>query len=181
MKLYHIDRFGHLKSGELISLVKDFNTNKLKDRTYYEKGLSSHGIHYFTSDWSNKDYLLDAIFEYERLINYPEKLSRYQSFFCFDEYGVIDFIKEKDLEDNFYKIYEIDVDDKRVEKHNMLLIRGWSHQSAIRYARLYWENKSDVYNKDAKIVDEYLVELPVVIGREVKINELEKIIQERKN
>ena len=31
---------------------------------------------------------MDIIFEYERLLNYKEKLSRYQAFYAFDSEGV---------------------------------------------------------------------------------------------
>ena len=41
MKLYHIDRSGHIKSGETISLIKNFPTKKMKDKEYYKDGLSS--------------------------------------------------------------------------------------------------------------------------------------------
>lgn len=176
MKLYHIDRSGHIKSGDTISLVKDFSTNKMKEKEYYKNGLSSHGLWYYTSDARDKNFFLDAIFEYERLLHYPKKLSRYQAFFCFDAQGVIEFINMKYLEDNFYKIYEIEVDEKRVEKHNMSLVRGWSHQSTIKYARMYWEDLPDAYDKDAKVICEYLVKLPVIIGKEVSLKEIKKQI-----
>lgn len=181
MKLYHIDRSGHIKSGETIDLINPFTNEIMKDKAYYKKGLSSHGIHYFTYDATNKDYLIDVVFEYERLINYPEKISRYQALFCFDEEGVIEFVHSRYLKDNFYKIYEVEVSEKKFERHNMELVRGWSHQSAIQYAKLYWEDKENKFNKDAKVLYEYLVKLPIVIGREVRLSELEKLAKNRKN
>lgn len=75
-----------------------------------------------------------------------------------------------------YKIYEIEVDEKRVEKHNMSLVRGWSHQSIIKYARMYWEDLPDAYDKEAKVIYEYLVKLPVIIGKEVSLKEIKKQI-----
>ena len=179
MKLYHIDRSGHIKSGETISLIKNFPTKKMKDKEYYKDGLSSHGLCYYTYDARDNNFLIDVVFEYERLLHYPDKLSRYQAFFCFDGYGVIEFVKTKYLEDNFYKIYEIDVDPKKVERHNMSLVRGWSHQSALKYARLYFEDKPNIYDKDDKIIYEYLVKLPVVIGKEIKLSQIEKIVKQK--
>lgn len=172
MKLYHIDRSGHLQPGQTINLIKDFATDKMQKEDYFQDGLSSHGIHYFLGDSRNNDYFIDAVFEYERMLHYPEKLSRYQAFYCFDKNGVENFIKSKYLEDNFYKIYEVDIKKENFERHNMELVRGWSHQSAIKYARLYWEDKEDIYKKDAKITYEYLVKLPVTLGKEVKLSEI---------
>lgn len=180
MKLYHIDRLGHVKTGETIELINSFTNDKMKGKEYYKKGLSSHGIHYYTFDATNKDYLIDVVFEYERLIHYPQKLSRYQSLFCFDIYGAIDFIKTKYLEDNFYKIYEIEVNEKDFERHNMSLVKGWSHQSCIKYAKLYWENKPDAISDKSKVIYEYLVKLPVKIGKEITLKDLEKEIKNKK-
>ena len=174
MKLYHIDRSGFLKEGKIIELIQNFATDKMDNEDYFKDGLSSHGIHYFTNDAVNKDYLLDAIFEYERMLNYPEKLSRFQAFYCFDKEGLEKFINKKYLEDNFYKIYEIEISKKDYERHNMELVRGWSFQSTVKYARLYWEDKSDPYKKDAEVTYEYLVKLPVTIGKEVKLKDILK-------
>lgn len=177
MKLYHIDRSGYLKEGQTIELIKNFATPKMQKEDYFLDGLSSHGLHYFTHDAINKDYLIDAVFEYERMLHYPEKLSRFQAFYCFDRDGLEKFVKTKYLEDNFYKIYEIDVPKKNYERHNMELVRGWSFQSIVKYARLYWKDKDDIYKEDAKTTYEYLVKLPITIGKEV---ELSKIIKNKK-
>jgi len=174
MKLYHIDRSGFLKEGQIIDLIESFATSKMQKEDYFQEGLSSHGLHYFTHDAVNKDYLLDTIFEYERMLHYPEKLSRFQAFYCFDKKGLENFIKNKYLEDNFYKIYEIDVPKEKYERHNMELVRGWSFQSAVKYARLYWENKKDPFKEDAKVINEYLVKLPIRIGKEVKLSNILK-------
>lgn len=123
MKLYHLDRTGHIKVGTKIELQKDFY-NEITDNEYFKDGLSSHGIRYYLQDAVNKDYEIDAIFEYERRINFPNKISRYQALFAFELEDVVEFIKKYNLEDNFYKIYEIETDN--YEKHNMNLVRGWS-------------------------------------------------------
>lgn len=43
------------------------------------------------------------------------------------------------------------------------------------------EDKENKFNKDAKVIYEYLVKLPVVIGREVSLNELEKLVQKQED
>jgi len=176
MKLYHIDRSGHINQNQKLFLLKDYYTD-VTDSEYFKDGLSSHGCRYFLGDHSNKDFAIDAIFEYERMINYPNQLSRYQAFFAFDEKGIINFIEKKELEDNYYKIYEIETD--QYEIHNFNLVRGWSHCTMSKYAKLYWGNGADP-NKDREPIYEYLIKLPVTIGREVKLSEIKKIIENKK-
>ena len=170
MKLYHVDRLGHLLPNQIIELTNDFY-NDTTDNEYYKEGLSSHGIHFYLKDINDKDYAMDAIFEYERIINFPKKISRYQALFTFDINGVMAFIKKKELNDNFYKIYE--VDPEYYERHNMSLIRGWSHCIISKMAKLYWNDEVDPDDKK-EVVYEYLIKLPAKIGREVSYKELKE-------
>ncbi len=172
MKLYHIDRTSHLKEGTKIELIKDFYTD-ITENEYFKDGLSSHGIRYYLYDCVNKDYEIDAIFEYERRINYKDKLSRYQALFAFDPESVVEFIKKYNLEDNFYKIYEMETNN--FEKHNMNLVRGWSHCMISKYAKLYWSDGEDIA-KDRKPIYEYLVHLPITLGKEVSLKEIKELI-----
>lgn len=175
MKLYHIDRSGHLKTDDKIELVKDFYTENTNNE-YFTNGLSSHGLRYYLSNHTNKDYAIDAIFEYERMINYPNQLSRYQALFAFDENGVISFIEEQSLEYDYYKIFALDVE--HYEKHNINLVRGWSHCSMSKFAKLYWENGEDP-KEGREPIYEYLIELPIVIGEEVKLDEIKKLVKKK--
>lgn len=111
------------------------------------------------------------------MINYPDKLSRYQALFAFDEKGVIDFIEKKQLEYTFYKIYEIETD--QYEVHNINLVRGWSHSTMSKFAKLYWENGEDP-DRNREPIYEYLIKLPITIGREVKLSEIKEIIESKK-
>ena len=176
MKLYHIDRSGHVKEGQVIELIKDYYSDKTKSE-YFKDGLSSHGRIYFLADQVNKDFAIDAIYEYERMINYPNKLSRYQAFFAFDKKGLISFIEKKQLEDNYYKIYEIDTDD--YESHDFNLIKGWSHCVISNFAKLYWESCVSSDNNNEAIY-EYLVRLPITIGKEVKLSEIKEAFESEK-
>ncbi len=120
MKLYHVDRFGTINEGQTLKLQENIHFgNELKDQAlnstilYYDKGLSHHGIHYLlNNELSNNgamplSYVMDIIFEYERMLNYKTKLSRYQSFFAFDKIGVKEFIKNNNLSESFYKIRSV--------------------------------------------------------------------------
>ncbi len=172
MKLYHIDRTGHMSTGTKVELIKNYYTD-ITDNEYFKDGLSSHGIRYYLNDSVNKDYQIDAIFEYERRLNFKDKLSRYQALFAFEKEGVIEFINSHSLEDNFYKIYEIETE--QYEKHNMNLVRGWSHCMISKYAKLYWSDGEDL-KKDRKPIYEYLVHLPVILGREVTLEEIKEML-----
>lgn len=172
IKLYHIDRAGHLKENDEIEPIKDIQIRQphlLKEcenliNNIYPEGLSFHGRRYFLDNINNFSMGLDIIFEYERRLHYPEKLSRYQSLFAFDKQGVYQFIQKKELNYEYYKIYEIEYE--YCEKHDMNLIRGWGQYDCTVNAKYYWENIPD-YNPKNKPLYEFLVKLPVKIGKEV--------------
>lgn len=77
----------------------------------------------------------------------------------------------------FYKIYEIEVSDDCYQKYVMNLVRGWNMESTIYYAKCYWENKKDeIFKADEEPAYEYLIKLPVTIGKEATKKELELIV-----
>lgn len=181
MKLYHIDRFGTISEGQVLNLQKNiyFEDNFMQKCLEtvilsYKDGLSHHGINYLlTNNLSNNDVMplsnvMDIIFEYERMLNYSSKLSRYQSFYAFDCEGVKKFIKNNNLNKSFFKIYEVESD--YYEKHNITLISGDSHYNIAAMAKCYWEDRDDPYGRP--ILNEYLLKYPVKIIREVKLEEI---------
>lgn len=179
MILYHVDRSGHLATGMKIDLVKNFE--KLVPEYYFE-GLSSHGVQYYLRDFKSKDDTLEAVFEYERRLHYSDKFSRLTSFYASDAASVLKGIEKRKLDEVFYKIYEIEVSDDCYQKYVMNLVRGWNMESTIYYAKCYWENKKDeIFKADEEPVYEYLVKLPVVIGKEVTKKELELIVSVKQN
>ena len=49
-------------------------------------------------------------------------------------------------------------------------------ESTIYYVRCYWKNKKDeIFKADEELVYEYLINLPVTIGKEATKKELELI------
>ena len=179
MILYHVDRSGHLATGMKIDLVKNFE--KLVPEYYFE-GLSSHGVHYYLGDFKSKDDTLEAVFEYERRLHYSDKFSRLTSFYASDANGVLRAIEKRNLDEVFYKIYEIEVSDDCYQKYVMNLVRGWNMESTIYYVRCYWKNKKDeIFKADEEPVYEYLIKLPVTIGKEVTKKELELIVSVKQN
>ncbi len=177
MKLYHIDRSGLLQENQKIEYIDKYdylkpvfkeNLEIIKKR--YDDKLSLHGRRYFLNEYDTKSSGMDIIFEYERIINYPDKLSRFQSFFAFDIEGLFQFIEKKELDFEFFKVYEVEYD--YYEKHDMNLIRGWSNYDTIINAKYYWENKKTY--RDEKPIYEYLLKLPVVLKKEVTFDYLRK-------
>ncbi len=172
VKLYHIDRLGNIKVGQKVDYIKDIVIHRpfLKAecadimQEYFPNGLSMHGKRFFLEGYNSASCGMDVIFEYERRLHYPEKLSRYEAFFAFDEKGVQQFIEKKELDYEFFKVYEIDYD--YYERHNMNFVSGWAHFDTIVKAKYYWENRED-YNKDKEPIYEYLVKFPITIGKEV--------------
>lgn len=177
MKLYHIDRNCLLHERQKIDYIDKYDYLKplfkenveIIEKRYNNK-LSSHGRRYFLDEYNAKSCGIDIIFEYERIINYPDKISRFQSLFAFDIEGVLQFIEKKELDFEFFKVYEVEYD--YYEKHDMNLIRGWSNYDTIINAKYYWENKKSYI--DEKPIYEYLLRLPVVIKKEVKFEYLKE-------
>lgn len=177
MKLYHIDRSGNLNCGILTlrkktfikmdSVISNMFENNLK--AYYKEGISSHGEYYYANKINNISFMIDIIFEYERLLNFSNHISRYESFFAFDKIGVLKFISENQIEN--YKIFE--VESKYYEKHNMRLLKGDVHFIISELAKDYW-NDTNKYNIEINNpLYEYLLQFPVNVIKEVKIDELE--------
>ena len=182
MKLYHIDRLGTINEKQTLNLHKNiYFENELRDKClsmimpYYNEGLSQHGIRYLlNNELLNNNVMplsnvMEIVFEYERMLNYKDKISRYQAFFAFDNNGVKKFIKQKNLSTSYYKIYEVESD--YFEAHNMNLIRGSKHYDTAAMAKIYWENGDDPYGRD--VLNEYLLKYPVRIIKEVKLEEID--------
>ena len=112
--------------------------------------------------------MIDIVFEYERLLNFPNNISRYESFFAFDKAGVLKFLSENQIED--YKIYE--VESKYCEKHNMRFLKSNVNFIMSELANDYW-SCTNRYNIELdNPLYEYLLQFPVHIIKEVKIDEL---------
>lgn len=182
MKLYHIDRFGTINVGQILELQKNIYIENQEEQKcldkiipYYSNGLSHHGICYlFNNELANNNVMplnnvMDIIFEYERMLNYSDKLSRYEAFYAFDNIGIREFIQNNNLSESFYKIYEVESD--YYEKHNMTLVSGNFHYNIAAMAKIYWENGEDPYNR--QVINEYLLKFPIRIIREVRLDEID--------
>ncbi len=161
MKLYHIDRIGHLKPNTILELAQANNEN-------YKEGFSTHGVRMYLSASNSKDHTIEAVFEHERQMHFPDKICRYQAFYAFEKEAIIEFFEAKQLHREFYKIYEIEAE--HYSKHDMSLVRGLSLYEISKYAKRYWNQE-----QDKKPIFEYLVKYPIKIGKEISYEELKKI------
>ena len=49
-------------------------------------------------------------------------------------------------------------------------------ESTIYYVKCYWEKKDEIFKTDEEPVYEYLIKLPLTIGKEATKKELELIV-----
>ena len=180
MKLYHVDRSLSLQENQVLNISNNFKIDNQEFQkclelsgSFIEDGLSSHGIHYFLNNGVGNGVMslsdvMDIIFEYERQLNYSDKLSRYKAFYALDKDGVKKFIEKYNLQDTFYKIYEVESD--YYESHNMTLISGSSHYTISAMAKCYWENLPDPFNREP--LTEYLLKYPIRTKNEVRLEDI---------
>lgn len=158
MKAYHIDRNNSLRENTLYSLDNEISVSPkfleplVKD--FYSDGLSLHGKRYFSSP-SNSVYagttIYENIFEYERKLYYPNKNSRYQSFFAVKEIKDlrkwVTVFSMKDLEK--ISIWEIDTLESAVQEFDAAFLIGGDLKSLENFsplvssykAKKYWEGE----------------------------------------
>lgn len=118
MEFYHIDRSGQLHVGEEVRL-QPISPDLIKYPLLnnYPDGVSNHGLNYLnrTNDiWfefnDTSSSIIESFFELIRMKFFPNKFSRFQSFFAFETMS--DFIKWKSIAKNnpTAKILKIQID-----------------------------------------------------------------------
>jgi len=174
VKLYHIDRKNVLREGMEIQLLPHpqhrIDVSKFDSKldsfvqTLFSKGISLHGDRYLRNSikTGGKDIYIESIFETIRACFYPDRLSRFQSFFAFNHEGVHQFIEKNKLKPDSFSVYEVSCD--HFEKYDMELLRGESHAPVSYFAHQYWQG--EVYENPHF---EYLLRLPVEIGKKSKL------------
>ncbi|NME64457.1 DUF2441 domain-containing protein [Clostridium cadaveris] len=174
---YHIDRLNKLQEGNEINLImyKDLKgetqstTTLLQNQVdnMFEDGVSSHGEQYFISGSMFNDTSVDIelIFELYRRIYFPEKISRFQAFYCVEKENLKSMLQRLRVNINNVSVFEIQSDV--FEKHDMNLLLKNSNLVNTIYADLYWKGKS--------IQDplyEILVKPPFKVGKKVNIKDI---------
>jgi len=171
LKLFTIDRARQLKANDTIRLFNDYayveNTEETEQwlqlvRNQYPAGISEHGNRYLFDETGSTDKLCEIIFEYVRQQRYSDQLSRFQSFFAVEATDIDRLVTILDCNPGQYQVFEVSGD--RIEKHDMLLLKGSSFVNCSYYANQYWSGghtESPLY--------EYLIEPPVNIIRRVDV------------
>lgn len=175
MKLYHIDRCNALNVGDEINLTI-YNDIRCIDspldlqeivNEMFPNGVSYHGNAYFL----NKPNIMDTsqdielTFELVRRYKYPDKLSRFESFFAIDKTNIIPMINRLKCNINNIRIYEVEADI--YSKHDMNLLIKSSNIVNTALAELYWKGET-IFEP----LYEYLLKPPVKILRQVNLDEI---------
>lgn len=178
MKLYHIDRLGELNEGMILDFLA---VNKIPNiiykgteisseinsviKRYFDNRLSSHGINYVNLLFEdNSSEKIEIVFELIRQLKFNERPSRYQSFFAVEKCDIrrtIDLIHASETK---YRVFEIESDN--YFKADMNLLAGSGGIILVNNAEKYWSQK-----ESADPLNEYLVQLPIKVGRLLQSDE----------
>lgn len=140
--------------GKTILEIQEAYESKALDLSYRESSNSEY--------WWNS-YLIDILYEYERLSSYKNKPSRFQSLFACD--SIESAIKWKKLFGSpNAKIYQIEFPENACIKADSSFLTGkinyFSLPTIQTAAKKYWEGTTNSLNYSNP---EYLIKLPVKI------------------
>lgn len=178
---YHVDRVtGRLKPGQIIKCI--FAKSDIKDRTnraeiytaMFPNGVTYHGWNYLLNDkreGPDQDLLgmIEVLAEFIRRSYYPEKISRFQSFFACktirDAERFISLYPVKTPEGDIYRgdIWLVRCDKVSFEGDMTFLGLGDCWLDAIINLHLYWTGK---IGENPLI--EVLLKPPITIVEKVK-------------
>jgi hypothetical protein len=171
MKFYHIDRSNNLKEGQLIKLEPVFipkapeAANDLAV-SMYRNGVSRHGLKYIRE--VSKNSHTEWFFEYVRRSTFPNKPSRFESFFAFDSLESVEQFKVK-FHATQSPVFEVECDDFFKGDMNLL----GSQNSPLIYslfANTYWSGKT-LPELGIEPLWEYLLTGNISIGNRFNIEE----------
>lgn len=179
MIAYHIDRTNSLSKGQIIDL---FQYPKSKDsfsfmaETLFNGYISKHGYFYLSDVGFDDQYpplaasCIEMELELIRRSFFPEKLSRFQSFFAFESLNSLSawmpFFKSYNC-----RLWEIEFFHAHYEKHDAGLIphfhsddRPYSPSLTFQCGYEYWSGK---FSKNP--IYELLIKPPVLIKQEIHL------------
>lgn len=172
MELFVVDRRGIYAPGDIIEL-KEFEDISPKEMAtlvtnLFPSGLSTHGQAYFINNKAmiaNKTPMIDWCLEFYRRSVFPDKPSRWVSFFA---WGNIEDAKKFRSHYGSPKdaIFSVHSDANILHKGDMNLLNNDNAALPFTYLLdLYWKGETISLNP----AWEYLCPLPIEIGREIKI------------
>lgn len=156
MIFYHVDRTDTIKNLKTIELIKPIVPEEFKETLLelFPNGLSYHGVHYAlqSSEEQHISTSIEQIFELYRQMYFPDKPSRFQSFFAFT--SLEDAIKFAP----YSSIYEVKSDNDNYHIGDMNLIKGETIIQCHKFALDYWSG-----HFTAKPIKEVLLIPPIHI------------------
>jgi hypothetical protein len=183
-KLYHVDRLGKLQAGQQVELqFKDAATQHRTNRAellseLYSEGISQHGWEYLLKEnrgdpKQDTSGTIELLAEMVRASRFPEKPSRFQSFFCFrtlsearrfaQSHQIL--VPASGRPAVASTIYEVESAPSVFVADMALLGLGACWVEALLYLTWYWQGKP---SKNPQW--EVLVPLPATVTRTVKGN-----------
>lgn len=123
MIAYHIDRANSLSAGQIINYEPNFNSVA----ALFEDKITKHGVHYLDpcSDNEIVSFAIEHEFELIRQRLFPNRISRFQSFFALED--ATDILYWPDLLSGAYKIWEIEFSHPNYEKHDAYFFTWWPY------------------------------------------------------
>lgn len=106
----------------------------------FPDGISYHGVHYALQSykWQHTSTSAEQIFELYRQLYFPNKPSRFQSFFAFTSLeDAINFTLDYPLA----KIYEVSIDHENYHIGDMNLVKGETIIQCHKFALDYWSGR----------------------------------------
>lgn len=137
MIAYHVDRRRSLVENKTIQLfnvhINDPSVQKAVD-LFFQEGLSAHGKLYAFQNCPNSS--IEQIYELIRQKDFPDKISRFQSFYAFQNLSdAIHFSKGS------FPIYTVSFSHKNYHIGDMNMLKGETFLTAYSYARRYWSGE----------------------------------------
>lgn len=142
MIFYHVDRANSIKKLKTINLFKPSLPEMLNKALFelFPDGISNHGYHYALQSfkWQHASTSAEQIFELYRQLYFPNKPSRFQSFFAFTSLeDAINFTLDYPLA----KIYEVSIDHENYHIGDMNLVKGETIIQCHKFALDYWSGR----------------------------------------
>ena len=143
MIFYHVDRTDTIKNLKTIELIHPHVLPAELNETLLELfpgGLSKHGNQYAIESFKgfHTETSTEQIFELYRQMYFPDKPSRFQSFFAFTS---LEDAKNFALKYPFFKIYEVSIDHENYHIGDMNLVKGETIIQCHKYVLDYWSGR----------------------------------------
>lgn len=142
MIFYHVDRTDTIKNLKTIELIHPHLPEVMNEALLelFPDGISNHGVNYAIQSFEGQhtSTSTEQIFELYRRMYFPDKPSRFQSFFAFTSLeDAINFTLDYPLA----KIYKVSIDHDNYHIGDMNLVKGETIIQCHKFALDYWSGR----------------------------------------